>query len=136
MKTSDLEILLQEGEGVLLEYKEVLSSSFARELVAFANTAAHPASTPQEPRKYPASTPQVLAVLNAALSGEKTREELQEAAGIIDREHFRKHYIEPLLSQNYLERTIPSKPRSSKQRYRITMEGRRALEASAKENEP
>ncbi|MDX9971784.1 MAG: ATP-binding protein [FCB group bacterium] len=39
MKAADLEILLQEGEGAMLEYKESLSSSFARELVAFANTA-------------------------------------------------------------------------------------------------
>jgi ATP-dependent DNA helicase RecG len=39
MKAADLDILLQEGEGVMLEYKEALSSSFARELVAFANTA-------------------------------------------------------------------------------------------------
>jgi len=39
MKAADLDILLQEGEGVMLEYKESLSSSFARELVGFANTA-------------------------------------------------------------------------------------------------
>ena len=38
MKAADLDILLQEGEGVMLEYKEGLSSSFARELVALANT--------------------------------------------------------------------------------------------------
>src|SRR3954454_21761499 len=38
MKRSDLEILLQEGEGTTLEFKEGLSSSFARELVALANT--------------------------------------------------------------------------------------------------
>jgi ATP-dependent DNA helicase RecG len=38
MKTADLNILLQEGEGVMLEYKEGFSASFARELVAFANT--------------------------------------------------------------------------------------------------
>jgi ATP-dependent DNA helicase RecG len=37
MKQSDLAILLQEGEGSTLEYKESLSSSLARELVAFAN---------------------------------------------------------------------------------------------------
>jgi len=35
----DLDILLHEGEGSMLEYKESLSSSFARELVAFANAA-------------------------------------------------------------------------------------------------
>ncbi len=39
MKAADLDILLQEGEGVMLEYKEALSSSLARELVALANTA-------------------------------------------------------------------------------------------------
>jgi hypothetical protein len=39
MKRSELEILLQEGEGTMLEYKEGLSASFARELVAMANTA-------------------------------------------------------------------------------------------------
>ncbi len=39
MKAADLDILLQEGEGVMLEYKESLSTSFARELVALANTA-------------------------------------------------------------------------------------------------
>src|SRR6186997_2652158 len=38
MKPSELEILLREGEGAMLEYKERLSSSFARELVALANT--------------------------------------------------------------------------------------------------
>jgi len=39
VKAADLEILLQEGEGVMLEYKEDFSPSFTRELVAFANTA-------------------------------------------------------------------------------------------------
>ena len=34
----DLQILIQEGEGTTLEFKESLSSSFARELVALANT--------------------------------------------------------------------------------------------------
>jgi len=38
MKAADLEILLQEGEGTTLEFKESLSASLAREMVAFANT--------------------------------------------------------------------------------------------------
>jgi ATP-dependent DNA helicase RecG len=38
MKRFDLNILLQEGEGSMLEYKESLSASFAREVVALANT--------------------------------------------------------------------------------------------------
>ena len=38
MVGDDLKILLQEGEGTTLEYKESLSDSFTRELVAMANT--------------------------------------------------------------------------------------------------
>ena len=38
MKANDLKTLIQEGEGTTLEFKESLSSSFARELVAMANT--------------------------------------------------------------------------------------------------
>ncbi len=34
----DLQILLEQGEGTTLEYKEALSESFVRELVAMANT--------------------------------------------------------------------------------------------------
>ena len=41
MKAADLDILLQEGEGVLLEYKEGLSSSFAHELVALLESCQH-----------------------------------------------------------------------------------------------
>jgi len=38
MKTADIDILVQEGEGTTLEFKEGLSAAFARELVALANT--------------------------------------------------------------------------------------------------
>jgi ATP-dependent DNA helicase RecG len=78
-------------------------------------------------RKYPASTPQVLAVLKAAAKGECSREDLQAAAGMKDRENFRRQYIEPLLSAELLERTIPDKPRSSRQKYCLTADGRAFL---------
>ncbi len=38
MTPGDLEILLQQGEGTTIEFKENLSASFAREMVALANT--------------------------------------------------------------------------------------------------
>jgi len=86
-----------------------------------------PATTRQVPRKYPASTQQVRAVLAAASRGEAAREKLQSAAGLKDREHFRKEYLMPLLASGLLEMTIPDKPRSSKQRYRLTQAGRAYL---------
>ena len=38
MTPADLDILIQQGEGTTLEFKESLSASFSRELVAMANT--------------------------------------------------------------------------------------------------
>jgi ATP-dependent DNA helicase RecG len=71
-------------------------------------------------------TAQVARVLEAAKTP-KTREELQDAAGIAHREHFRIAYLVPLLSAGWLERTIPDKPRSRMQRYRTTETGREAI---------
>lgn len=89
----------------------------------------HPASTQQVPSKYRISTPQVRAMLLEALAGDATRTQLQNAAGMKDREHFRKEYLQPLLDEGLLEMTIPEKPRSSKQSYRLTETGRAVLGA-------
>ncbi len=83
-----------------------------------------PPVTPQVPPKYPPSTPQVIAVLSAAATGALLREEMQASLGMKDRKHFRNEYLKPLLAAGLLEMTIPDKPRSSRQRYRITAKGR------------
>lgn len=93
-----------------------------------------PEDLPQVPRKYPASTPQVLAILNAASPGAMTREKLQAAAGVKDREHFRKQYLKLLLDSGLLQLTIPDKPRSSRQRYRLTAVGIEYLNERKKES--
>ena len=54
--------------------------------------------------------------------------QLQAAAGLKDRVHFLKTHPEPLLLADWSERTIPDKPRSSKQKYRPTEKGRQALD--------
>lgn len=89
--------------------------------------------SPQVPSKYPASTPQVVAMLIAASDEEMSREQLQAATGLKDREHFRKAYLNVLIGSGLLEMTIPSKPRSSKQRYRLTALGRQFLEQQDKD---
>lgn len=78
----------------------------------------------------PQVTPQVTAVLEAA-GKPVSRETLQQAAGIADREHFRKAYLKPLLEAGWLEMTIPDKPQSSLQQYRITNAGLEALQKCA-----
>jgi ATP-dependent DNA helicase RecG len=71
-------------------------------------------------------TTQVAAILKAARKP-RSRGELQKAAGLRNREHFRKAYLEPLLAAGWLEMTIPEKPRSRNQRYRTTESGNASL---------
>lgn len=69
-------------------------------------------------------TPQVEAVV-AALDGEMTRQELQSALKLADREYFRKSHLAPALEAGLVEMTLPDKPNSRSQRYRLTAAGRR-----------
>lgn len=90
-------------------------------------------ATPQvTPQDTPQVTPQVLAVLRALVSEPRTREELHNIAGIRDREHLRKAYLEPLLTAGWVERTIPDKPTSRLQKYRLTGKGRARIEENAR----
>lgn len=72
------------------------------------------------------TSPQQVALLEAATEP-RSREELQAVAGIRHRQHFLLEYLRPLLDAGLLEPTIPDKPRSSKQRYRLTEAGREYL---------
>ncbi len=69
----------------------------------------------------PEVTPEVRLV--RALVGEMTRRQLQRVLELRDDEHFRKAYLQPALDAGLIEMTIPDKPRSSRQKYRLTAEG-------------
>lgn len=67
-------------------------------------------------------------MLLSRLDGEMTRQAIQEALGLTNREHFRKTYLAPALEQGFIEMTLPEKPNSRSQRYRLTALGQRWLE--------
>ncbi len=71
------------------------------------------------------STPEVR--LLSVLTGEMPRQQLKEALGLKDDEHFRKAYLLPALEAGLIEMAIPDKPRSSKQKYRLTDKGRQVM---------
>ena len=48
-----------------------------------------------------------------------------DAVGLKDRMHFVNEFLQPALGRSLVEMTIPDKPNSSKQRYRLTDHGRR-----------
>lgn len=64
-----------------------------------------------------------------ALHGEMSRQQMQEALSLKHRDHFEKAYLKPALAVQVIEMTLPDKPRSSLQRYRLTAIGQQWLEA-------
>lgn len=59
-----------------------------------------------------------------AIRGEVSRRDLQIALGLKNDEHFRKAYLLPALETDYIEMTLPEKPNSRLQKYRLTKKGR------------
>ena len=152
MTPDDFRILIQEGEGTKLEFKEALSSSFVWEIVALANTiggeillgvrddgtviGVHDsntlrarihdiarncdppvkvrAETEERPMERVAGevTEEVTGEdrLLRVMSGEMTRQRLQEALGLKHENHFREAYLIPALRSGLIEMTIPDKP--------------------------
>ena len=55
--------------------------------------------------------------------GDKSVVEMMERLGLKDRHNFNERYLQPALSLGLVEMTIPDKPNSRLQRYRITEKG-------------
>ena len=73
----------------------------------------------------PQVTPQVR--LLRVISGEMTGRQLRDLLDLKDNRHFRGNYLLPALHDGHVEMTIPDRPRSSRQRYRLTPAGREHL---------
>ena len=72
----------------------------------------------------PQVTPQVNQLVHV-LQSESTRDALMSQLGLKDREHFRTGYLVPALEAGLVEMTLPDKPTSRLQKYRLTEAGRR-----------
>jgi len=62
------------------------------------------------------------------INGEMKRSEIQKVLSLKHEEHFRKAYLIPALNAELIEMTIPNKPQSSRQRYRLTAKGRAVIQ--------
>jgi Fic family protein len=82
----------------------------------------------------PQVTPQV-GKLVLALRGEMSREALQTTLGLQDRKSFRERYLRPALADGLIEMTIPDKPNSRLQKYRLTDKGRQWLAGQRKNSD-
>ena len=111
------------------EYYQVLQESTRQTnsapFIAFMLRMIMDAVSTSTPEVTPDVTPEVR--LLSAFTGEMTRQQLKAALGLKDDEHFRKAYLLPALKAGLIEMTIPDKPRSSRQKYRLTGKGQDRL---------
>ena len=79
----------------------------------------------------PQVTPQVeqlLRILADAGQAGLSRKYLQDASSLRDRKSFAERWLAPALEAGLIEMTIPDKPNSRVQRYKITTDGRRVVD--------
>ncbi|MBR2936523.1 MAG: transcriptional regulator, partial [Paludibacteraceae bacterium] len=73
----------------------------------------------------PQVTPQVKGLLSVLNSGDKNVLELMDLLKLKDRRNFRLNYLQPTIALGLAEMTIPDKPRSKNQSYRLTEKGKK-----------
>lgn len=109
------------------EYYQVLQESSQQAdsapFIAFMLRMILEAVTTSAPQENPQVSPQVRKLL-AVIQGEMSREALQSALGLLDRKSFRERYLKPALIDGLIEMTLPGKPNSRLQQYRLTDKGR------------
>ena len=101
------------------------------------------ASGEQVPTKYRLSADQVptkyrsyvkeIETLISVIKGEMQFSEIMETLQLRHKPHFRDNYLQPTLKSGFIGMTIPDKPKSSKQKYRLTEKGRELREQLKKE---
>ena len=89
-----------------------------------------PEVTPQVGTKLALSRHQV-DILHKCLT-DAPLQALMEVTGRSDRTKFRNQVLNPLMKNGLIEMTIPDKPRSSNQKYRLTLQGQQVLKAMEK----
>ena len=152
---------LQDGKAVSRRYRNRRIGEFLKELdltegrstgvpkilrVMSANASPAPVFETDEDRTYflvrlpihegfssitPEVTPEAYRLI-AVLKGEMSRAELMAHLELKDAEHFRKFYLAMALEQGVIERTIPNKPNSRLQKYRLTDLGKQVFAAKDK----
>lgn len=74
------------------------------------------------PEVTPQVTPEVRKLLTI-LTVEMSRKEIQQKLELKDEKHFREAYLHPAAADGLIEMTVPEKPNSRLQKYRITTRG-------------
>lgn len=90
------------------------------------DTGTPPVAPPVTP---PVAPPVEVLVRLLGRAGELGNAEIRARLGLKDRRHLRERYVVPALAEAVIEPTIPDKPNSRLQKYRLTAKGRAWLES-------
>lgn len=122
-----VESLVHEHQGA---YYQAIEASTAKAdsapFITFMLTMLRDAIRVSAPQVSPQVTPQVLRLLQC-LRGNMSRDALQEALGLKDRKSFRERYLQPALAAGFIAMTLPDRPNSRLQQYRLTAVGKALL---------
>ncbi len=80
----------------------------------------------QAPCKFVQNSPKALMVLTFCAEY-RLRKEIQEHINLVNRDHFRKKILKPLIENLLLQMSQPEKPNSPNQKYIITEKGKLIL---------
>ena len=121
------------SRGVLRVKKELEDNAGVVPFFDFSTITAFEVRVPVAPVFYspvitPQVTPQVEKLLVALQSGDKSKSELQAFIGLSDKRNFTRLYILPAIELGFVSLTLPDKPKSRFQKYRLTSTGSEYLE--------
>ena len=110
-----------------IELQDYRNGNEFRAVVARPERAIDPATPPVTGQVTGQVTQEVKLLLNS-MQGDMKRAEMMAALNLTGRDNFRNLYLQPALEANLIEMTIPDKPNSSQQRYRLTAAGQQWLQ--------
>jgi ATP-dependent DNA helicase RecG len=124
----DLEMVEQLGSGIprILETYGKECFNFSENFLRMVFPAIEKVTPQDPPQDPPQVTPQVQGLLSA-MAGELSRVEIQDKLGLSDKRNFKENYLFPALEWGLIEMTIPEKPSSRHQKYRLTQKGKAVL---------
>lgn len=124
------QLLLDQVSDTQFQARESIRQRFSAATNAPLND---PLGTKSEPSQDPVGIKSGLSTeqhtVLAQMSDEHDITTLMQWVGRSNRSKFREAVLRPLLALKLVEMTIPDKPQSSKQRYRLTEQGKSVLDA-------
>lgn len=129
----EIELELKElGNTFQVQFKKLIRRSAGEKRKDITTPEVTPDVTPEVTLKENTTDPFEDKLL-LVISGEMSAQDILEALQLSDAKHLREAYISPAIKQGLIEMTIPDKPRSRFQKYRLTKKGRKFLSKIHKE---